>query len=330
MSELFKNKRAVFFSGKQLEFLKNAQKKLSVSEVASLCSCTKRTVCDWRREKFRMPLGAVHILSKEAKIDFPKIRVQEEHAHHARAGKLGYAAVLKKYGEIPKNEPVRRKAWEHWWSTEGKNLPNPILCAKSIIQAPKSTELAECFGILMGDGGVSKYQVTVSLNHITDRNYAGFVAYLMHRLFGVRPMVYHYPNNGVLEVTISRIQLVTYLHALGLPIGNKIRQGLDIPEWIKQDKAFLIACIRGLIDTDGCIFTHRYKVKNKWYTYKKLSFTSASKPLLTSVYETFVTLDMHPRIGSAKDVRLDRKSDVDRYFSLISTNNPKHLRRYHS
>jgi len=38
------------------------------------------------------------------------------------------------------------------------------------------------------------------------------------------------------------------------------------------------------MDTDGCVFTHRYKSKGKWYSYKKLYFTSLSKPLLNSFF----------------------------------------------
>jgi intein/homing endonuclease len=193
-----------------------------------------------------------------------------------------------------------------------------------------STSLAECVGILIGDGGISNYQVTVSLNHITDKSYSRFVVALFTGLFGESPQVYHRTQESVYSITYSRVQLVRYLSSLGLPIGNKIKQKIDIPIWVKNDSNLTIACLRGLVDTDGCVFTHRYKVKGREYSYKKLSFTSASPLLLSSVYTVLTSLDFHPRKGVNHDIWLERKDDVRRYFAVIGSHNPKHLRRYFS
>ncbi len=197
-----------------------------------------------------------------------------------------------------------------------------------IRQPAPSTELAEFVGIMIGDGGLSAYQATVSLNQVTDAEYSSYVAHLMERLFGVTPSVFDRTNDLLRSIVVSRIELVHYLNRLGLPIGNKVRQSLDIPFWIQKDPEFKIACLRGLVDTDGSIFTHTYAVKGKTYAYKKLSFTSASPPLLATVCASFESLGLKPRIGSNKDVRLDSKADMERYFEVIGTNNPKHLRRY--
>ncbi len=191
-----------------------------------------------------------------------------------------------------------------------------------------SVELAEFIGIMLGDGGLSRYQVSISLNQESDSEFSEFVCSLIQELFAVTPSVYDRRNQLLRTLVISRTELVEYLHGLGLPIGNKVSQECDIPDWIRRDRSFLTACIRGLVDTDGSVFTHRYRVNGKWYAYKKLSFTSASQPLLHSVLESLISFGMHARIGSAKDVRIDSKADMERYFTLIGTSNPKHLRRY--
>jgi intein/homing endonuclease len=129
------------------------------------------------------------------------------------------------------------------------------------------------------------------------------------------------------DIVVSRKELVRYLHELGLPKGNKVKQQLDIPVWIKRNRKLAIACLRGLVDTDGSIFTHRYRAKDTWYAYKKLSFTSASEPLRESVYVLLQKFGFHPRMTN-KDVRLDRAEDMRRYFAYIGSHNPKHLRRY--
>jgi len=86
--------------------------------------------------------------------------------------------------------------------------------------------------------------------------------------------------------------------------------------------------MRGLTDTDGCIFTHRYKVNGKFYTYKKLVFTSYSKPLRQSVFNILRGVSLNPRLAQDRDVRLDSIKDMQRYFQLISSHNPKHLNKY--
>ena len=86
--------------------------------------------------------------------------------------------------------------------------------------------------------------------------------------------------------------------------------------------------MRGLIDTDGCVFTHRYKVNGKWYNYRKLSFKSHSKSLCQSVVNILEENGLNPRLAQKRDVRLDSIEDVQKYFRLIGFNNPKNLKRY--
>lgn len=199
---------------------------------------------------------------------------------------------------------------------------------KAIQRPRKSALLAEFFGIMLGDGGMSEYQATVTLHSIDDFEYSTFIIKTIEKLFKYTPSIIFRKNTPVLVLCMSRIQLVQFLHVLGLPIGNKINQNIDIPHWIKHRKDFAISCVRGLIDTDGSVFSHHYLSKARSYSYKKLSFTSASPLLLESVAHILKELGMKPRFGSNKDVRLDSIKDMKRYFSMVGTHNPKHLRRY--
>ncbi|MDE1965989.1 MAG: hypothetical protein KGI41_01970 [Patescibacteria group bacterium] len=163
----------------------------------------------------------------------------------------------------------------------------------------------------MGDGGMSRYQVIVSLNSRDDSEYIEYVSRRIHELFGIMPGIYPDREACVSDIVISRAKVVGYLNGLGLPIGNKIRQGLDMPAWVKRNPAFARACVRGLVDTDGCVFIHRYKVKGKWYAYKKLQFTSASPALVASVSSVLMQHGLRTRIArNGRDVRLDSVADV--------------------
>ena len=330
MAESFKDKRVVFPSGKQKAFLESINQKLTVEAMARASNRSERAIRDWRREKFSMSLTAVRALSARTRIPIPKdVLIRDAYAHIAKASRMGATATIKKYGCIPRNEKHRKEQWRFWWESTGKFKKNSILESKSVHRPKKSIELAEFIGIMMGDGGISEYQIVVTLHHVDDLEYAAFVTKLIKKLFKIQPKIYHSPKNSVNDIVVSRKELVHYLHELGLPIGNKVKQQFDIPEWIKYNEKFAIACLRGLIDTDGCIFVHRYKMKGKLYTYKKLSFASASKPLRQSVHNLLHKAGFHPRIAGT-NIRLDRIEDMRRYFSLIGSHNPKHLRRYES
>ncbi len=330
MTEQIKGKRALFPSGEQRAFLEQVSRKFDTSDIARLCKCSERAVRDWRREKFSMPLTSVRTLTERACISAPKnIEIRDPYAHTSRAGKIGFATVIKTYGRIPNNEAYRQKRWRAWWESTGKFMKNPILAPKVIHTPRKSSSLAEFIGIMMGDGGISNYQIAVILHHTDDLEYTSFVIKMIQRLFKVNPSVYHSPEKSVNNIVVSRKEMVDYLQKLGLPIGNKVRQQFDIPDWIKGDRRFARACLRGLIDTDGSVFTHTYRVKGIQYAYKKLSFTSASAPLRESVHTILQELGFHSRL-SKQDVRLESVTDMRRYFSVVGSHNPKHLRRYES
>ena len=130
------------------------------------------------------------------------------------------------------------------------------------------------------------------------------------------------------DITISRRELVEFCIKLGLVSGNKIKQQIDIPQWIKNNPKYLLACVRGLVDTDGSIYTHSYRVNGKMYNYKKLSFASMSRPLRNTVCIVLSELGMKPRVTQEREVRIEDSGDTALYMKIIGTHNPKHLRRF--
>ena len=327
MAETFNSSRALFPEGKQRVFLTTVEQKIPLNAMSQICKCSGRTIRDWRREKFAMKVACVHSLCQYACMAIPTFKVRDAYSHVQEAGIKGAQAVIAKYGRIPVDEKSRKAGWRKWWETKGKLDRHPILLRRSIRKPSKDADLAEFIGIMMGDGGISRYQTTITLHHTDDLEYSTFVVRLIKNLFKVAPNIYHSSKDSVNDIAVSRKELSLYLHELGLPIGNKVKQQFDIPKWIKKNKKLAVACLRGLVDTDGCIFTHRYRVKGVWYIYKKLSFTSASKPLRESVHALLQKLNFHSRITN-HDVRLDRVEDMKRYFSIINSHNPKHLKRY--
>jgi intein/homing endonuclease len=102
--------------------------------------------------------------------------------------------------------------------------------------------------------------------------------------------------------------------------------------WIVSGSSeFKKSCLRGLFDTDGCVIIHRYEIRGKLYRYKKLSFTSASPKLINDVSALLCELGIKSRVArGGRDVFIDSKTMVEKYFQVVDTNNSKNMERYHS
>jgi len=331
MAELINSKRASLPSKQQGQFINKILLKIPIKTAAELCSVSKRTIRDWRREKFSMDLKSIQALSQITKVSLPiNLEIKPRYWYVNKGSSIGGIAVFKKYGRVGGDPESRKNKWFKWWNKTGRFKKHPIINVRLPIKRPRKTkELAEFFGILIGDGGITQRQITITLNRVDDKEYCGFVIKLIKKLFDVQPSVYHDVKNSVNDIVISRTELVDWLHSLGLPIGNKVKQKIDIPKWIKENKKFLISCIRGLVDTDGCVIKHSYSVNGKKYNYKKIAFSSRSEPLIKSVYNSLEKSGLSARITKdGKDVRIESKNEVKKYFEVIGSHNPKHLKKY--
>lgn len=335
VSEKYIYDRIVFpHSGDQRSFLLSVKNYLGTTwdELAKLLNFHSRTIRDWTREKHCMPYVTAQLLAQKAAIQLPqgtKVKVWKDHLR--QAGIAGGKALVKKHhGRVAKDEKHRLKKWQQWWEEIGKHNFHPMINQPLPIRRPKiSQSLAEFVGIMLGDGGIAQMQVVITLHRYDDKEFSHHVRRLIEKLFGVVPGIHKSSDALADDIVVSRVALVRFcVNELGLKLGNKIRQKADIPSWIKQDEKLLKACVRGLIDTDGSVFTHRYRVNGKQYKYKKLSFTSASEPLRQSVFSALASWELHPRLSGNRDVRLDSQESMRKYFSLISSHNPKHLKRY--
>jgi hypothetical protein len=324
--------RVRFPRGTQREFIADAIARCGGAiTLAQQLNLSTRTIRDWRREKFLMSYEAAREIIEQYNIPLPKNLTIEDEFWYVTKGaqKGGLASYAKQGGQIG-DPAVRQQKWQEWWDREGQFAEHPMLSKPLPIKKPqRSIALAEFVGIVLGDGAITHYQIVITLHHTDEIEYIAFVKKLIKELFDIDAQAYHHPEDSVFDITSSRRELVTFcVEELGLHVGNKVRQQVDIPDWIKENKEFSVACLRGLVDTDGSIFTHRYKSNGHWYAYKKMDYTSMSKPMLASAADIFRSVDLHPRIARGKSVRLDRQADVHRYFATVGSHNSKHLKRY--
>lgn len=192
-----------------------------------------------------------------------------------------------------------------------------------------SEETAELLGILMGDGHLGQYQITMTTNSKTDIQHAVFVQKLFRRMLGVVASMKSKKGKHAVVVTVSSKNASMQLERLGMPKGNKMNAGMVIPAWVQRDLRYTKAFIRGLFDTDGCVYVDRHTYKKKTYVHAGWTITSAADTFIDDIKRVLGILGFSPtRRMTQKSVYLRKQDEIERYFDEIGTHNPKHLNRY--
>ncbi len=333
MAESKNSKRVIFRPGEQKRFLLEVKEKIDVSwkSIAESLGVNPRTVSAWRNEENSLTFGALSILCELASFPIPAdIEVRDQYWYVGMAAKKGGMVNYKINGKVGGDEKHRKEQWQKWWDDKGK-FKLPQTKARTVSLPSSSEKLAEFIGIILGDGGVTRNQITITLHKEDDKEYSKFVKHLIGELFSVIPGEYIIPEKEAKRLVISRRLLVEYLGTLGIKRGSKVKNQVDIPGWILTNTKYKKACLRGLIDTDGCIILHKYRSKGRIYRYKKISLTNRAYPLLLSASSILTKLGIQHRITkNCFEIRIEAQSEVEKYFQYVGTNNPKHLSRYAS
>jgi hypothetical protein len=300
----------------------------SLKELSSYLGFHRRTISDWCRGKYLIPLDAYEsmiVLSKLNPIVFCPVLISEKEQRQ-KAGLIGGTKYWEKYGRIGTLED-RIKGGMASYQKRKHNIAD-IFTRNMILKPQMSSKLAEFTGISMGDGCITDYQVCISLNSTDDRDYIIYIAQLCEELFGLEPAITQKGKTNCTNIVLSSRELVEFLANLGLPLGDKIRNHLDLPDWIKENEHYSRACVRGLFDTDGSIFLETHRIKDKMYSYPRWSFVSASEHLRESAFAILVNHGLEPKLRMDRSVNLERFTDIEKYFKMIGSSNLKHVNRF--
>lgn len=319
-------KRLKFLPGQQKKFIKDIYTKsnLSTKELARIAEIHPRSFSDWRREKLTMTLKAAELFCNEFKHILPEekaVLISRWEKAKKEASKTGGVARFKKHGS-PGTEEGRRRGGMKSIANLQRNGVFPKL---KVYKVPAfNEELAEYIGIMLGDGGITPSQCTITLNSQADRDYIQFVSNLANKLFGEKPKMFKKKDCNAITIYYNGSALVRYFCSVGLKVGNKVRQQVGVPDWVWHSSSYRTACLRGLMDTDGGVFIHKYTVNGKTYRYKKICFSNRSMPLLMFVMETLSQLGFTPKIIDRvenKKVWLYNQNEVKRYLDTVGSHN---------
>ncbi len=143
----------------------------------------------------------------------------------------------------------------------GKKLKHKIIEKKNFTYK-RNESLAEFIGIMLGDGHLNKeiYRQQISFNGVDEYKYMQYVKNKINTMFKInskerwernqknatgyeKGMFLYIDNKNIFNELISH----------GLKSGNKVKNQVGVPDWIKKEKCYILSCLKGLFDTDGSI-----------------------------------------------------------------------------
>nr|MBA4405484.1 hypothetical protein [Nanoarchaeum sp.] len=212
------------------------------------------------------------------------------------------------------------------------------------MEIPKSitSELAEETGWHIGDGSMNFYLsnnkqrgIYQLRGHILDdvEHYKTRIKPIYKELYDYDVSLREMHTTGVFGFQIWSNELVNFKHnILKLPLGQK--REIGIPQMFLRKKELMISSIRGIFDTDGCLYLEHKN--NKLYPRVKITTTSEylakqikvelSKLNIQSGY--YVNLRNNPRWRDVHVIEVRGIERVNKWFDIINPKNPKFIEKY--
>jgi hypothetical protein len=175
----------------------------------------------------------------------------------------------------------------------------------------KDENLAELIGIILGDGSLYKHPRTENLRIICnskDAAYIKHISYLVQRIFDKNPSARRRKNKNAVNINLYQCEIS---RRLNIPCGDKIKNNVGIPSWIISHEKYMIKCLKGLFETDGCF------QEDKLNYAQYIEFKNNCKKLRKDVHNILVDLGFHPQFGH-NYIRLAKRNEVNRFKELIN------------
>lgn len=298
----------------------------NINDIAKLFGIVPRSYRDWKRGKYPLTRQAVELIESKYNLNFPYSRKKaftNWRRAKLKASSKGGFERSKIYGSPGTPEGRRKGGIKAIALLRAKGLAVSI---KSFNPPKTSIDLAEFVGIMLGDGHLDSGSWRITLNSKADRKYIPYAVSLINSVFQIKPKIFKRIEDNTTTIYFYGILCSKFLQKIGLKIGDKVKQQVGIPEWIQRNQSFSHACLRGLMDTDGGIFIHSYKVNGKKYSYSKLCFVNRSIPLLKFTYNSLSNIGLNPKLIDRvenKRVWLYNMHEVSKYLEIIGTHNPR-------
>jgi len=203
------------------------------------------------------------------------------------------------------------------------------------LDIPLSKELCEFIGAFIGDGYTNKYNKRYLVELTGDKNldidyFTNILAKNICSILGINWSSTNHTNKNALRVFFhSKLLFKLLTERFKFPVGKKCYT-VKIPEEIlTAEEKFLYATIRGIFDTDGCVFFCQRKIYKK--PYPRVTLQIASEPLylqLSKFLAKEFSLYCYANRGKRKYViDIYGHAQLEKWINLIGFSNKRHLDR---
>ena len=187
---------------------------------------------------------------------------------------------------------------------------------------PGFAEAAYChlLGLYLGDGCISTAPRTMTLRIFFDAAYPGLIAEAVRDLRSLRP------NAGihVFRRVPTQCVVVSSQWARWPDVfpqhgpGRKHERPIVLSDWQKALAArHPKALVRGLLNSDGCRFVNRVRVRGREYAYPSYQFTNVSHDIKRILCEHLDLLGIAWRQASARNIAITRRGAVARLDEFV-------------
>ncbi|MBR9692090.1 hypothetical protein GOV06_04875 [Candidatus Woesearchaeota archaeon] len=196
-------------------------------------------------------------------------------------------------------------------------------------------ELCEFYGILIGDGCISRFQsqgkthhaIRIDGNSITDHKYyTDHLRPLIWKIFQRKVMVKHRKVGNCIFLMFEYKDLALFLKkSFNYPFGKKGE--ITISKNLLTNKNFLFSILRGLFDTDGSLYFTKNNSEKRFYPIIEIS--THSKALLKQLYSLFTELKFNVVISHFQDsIKLHGKENLIKFMRLIGSSHPDKISKF--
>jgi len=177
---------------------------------------------------------------------------------------------------------------------------------------PKTADLAELIGVVLGDGHIWQYPRTEELSIFSNSNNLGFVerySNLVEKIFKKRPVRTIHSNKNCIRIRIYEKYIGK---RLGVPISPRRDKNIKIPRWILDNNQYIVRYLRGLYEAEG---SHCVHLPTSTY---KLFFSNRNESMLRNVFMLMQKLGFHPHASKSNySIQLSKKEEVCKAMKLL-------------
>lgn len=188
-------------------------------------------------------------------------------------------------------------------------------------------DLANLYGILIGDGCLSRYSraraIVITCNYYNDQPFFDKIVIPILAKIRKKKVVYKKRSkHGKIEINFSDKELFEYIKSLGFPVGKK--KNISIPK-IFFDHNLEKDIISGIFATDGSLVI----TNNNGIMYPRIEFRSISIPLLEQIKQKLESIGMkgglYPKFTR---LQFNGYRNTKIFYKEVGFINPKHQTKY--